>query len=149
MIAFEPFTRKDYMAVKRENELIFHPFWRVPTILDEDIWGLGAASKSGLSVSEDEGHIYIEAQLPEIKSDDIDISFEKGVLWIRGGKKEQEEDKKRWYYRKASTSFSYQVQVPGRIDEKNEPEATCKDGVIKISFIKEPKESQMKKIPIK
>ena len=43
---------------------------------------------------------------------------------------------KKKYYKKASSSFSYHVQIPGHIDEKKDPDARFKDGVLKISFSK-------------
>jgi HSP20 family protein len=42
-----------------------------------------------MSVSEDKNHVYIEAHLPGLKTDDIELSFERGVLWIKGEKKEE------------------------------------------------------------
>lgn len=105
---------------------------------------------SGLSVSEDERNVYIEASVPGIKADEIEMSFEKGVLWIRGEKKEETEDKKKKYYRKATSSFSYRIAVPGNVDESRHPEAVCKNGVLKVTFAKvKAKEVKKKKIPIK
>lgn len=45
-------------------------------------------------------------------------------------------------------SFSYRVAVPGEIDESKEPDAICKDGILKVIFSKT-KEGTSKKIPIK
>jgi HSP20 family protein len=135
------------MSEKKEKMLPFRPFLSFP-FGDEDFWGLDFSSQSGLSVSEDKNHVFVEAHLPGLQTDDIELSFERGMLWIKGEKKEEEEDKKKKYYRKASSSFSYRVQVPGQIDEKKVPEATYKDGVLKITFSKAP-QSQAKKITIK
>ncbi|MBS0652277.1 MAG: Hsp20/alpha crystallin family protein [Verrucomicrobia bacterium] len=105
---------------------------------------------SGLSVSEDEKNVYIEASVPGIKAEDIEMSFEKGVLWIRGEKKEETEDKKKKYYRKATSSFSYRIAVPGNVEEGKHPAAVCKNGVLKVTFAKRKgKEVKTKKIPIK
>lgn len=133
-------------------------FWSFPRLrfpfslfenVDDD-WDLQEfSSPSGLSVSEDDEHIYIEAAMPGIKSDEIEMIFDKGVLWMKGEKREESEDKKRKFYRKAMRSFSYRVAVPGDIDETKEPHATCKNGVLKIAFQKAKKGSTSKKIPIK
>jgi len=105
-------------------------------------------SPSGLSVFEDNGHVYIEAALPGIKPDEIDMVYDKGVLWIKADKKEETEDKKKKFYRKALSSFSYRIAVPGEIDESREPDSQCKNGILKVSFSKA-KHCTSKKIPVK
>jgi len=52
------------------------------------------------------------------------------------------------YYRKATSSFSYRVAVPGEIDLNVEPEAESKHGVMRVIFAKHPK-MQPKKITVK
>ena len=135
------------MTERKEKSLRFRPFFSFP-FLEDDFWGLDVSSRSGLSISEDKDHVYVEAHLPGLKSEDIELSFEKGELCIRGDRKEEKEDKNKKYYRKASHSFSYRVFVPGEINEKKEPEAIYKDGVLKVIFSKSAI-SRSKKIPIK
>ncbi|HSX03457.1 MAG TPA: Hsp20/alpha crystallin family protein [Rhabdochlamydiaceae bacterium] len=115
----------------------------------EDDWDLQEfSSLSGLSVSEDESHIYVEAALPGLSPDEVDMTYEKGTLWIKGEKKEEVEDKKKKYYRKAMNHFSYRIAIPGEVDENREPEAICSNGVLRITFFKS-KKGTSKKIPIK
>lgn len=115
----------------------------------EDDWDLQEfSSLSGLSVSEDESYVYIEAALPGLSPEEVDMTYEKGTLWIKGEKKEEIEDKKRKYYRKAMNHFSYRIAIPGDVDESREPEAICKNGVLFITFFKS-KKGPTKKIPIK
>ncbi len=119
--------------------------------LGEDVEGFlqeGASDPTGLSLSEDDNKIYVEAHLPGIQSEEIDMTYEKGVLWIKAEKKEETEDKKKKFYRKAVRSFSYQVAVPGDIDETRQPEATCKNGILKVVFEKKQK-GHAKKISVK
>ena len=101
---------------------------------------------SGLTVSEDNNNVYVEAALPGIDVEDVEITFDKGILWIKAEKKEEDKNKK--YYRKASSSFSYRVAVPGNLDERREPEASYENGIMKITFPKAEK-SIPKKINIK
>jgi HSP20 family protein len=139
---------KKERSLSLQDAFLGFPFFN----LDEEMSRLGKSvgflSETGLTVSEDEENIYIEAQLPGLKSDDLEISFEKGVLWIKGEKKEEQEDKKKRFYKKASHSFSYRVYIPGEVEEKKEPEASYENGVVKIKFAKA-SESHPKKIPIK
>lgn len=104
--------------------------------------------ESNLSLYEDQHTICVEAALPGLNSEDIDVTYEKGVLWIKGEKKELEEDKKKKFYRKATTEFSYHIHIPGEIDESKEIEATFKNGVMKVVFKKQEK-SEPKKISVK
>ncbi len=123
--------------------------WNWPSLLDDDDeWPLSVGRGSGLQVSEDDTHITVEAHLPGLSSETIDVTYQKGVLTIRGEQEEKEEDKKKKYYRRAQRSFNYQVAVPGNVDEEAEPEATYRDGVMTVRFAKR-KQVQPKKITIK
>lgn len=128
---------------------LFPYFWSFPSIFENGDEILEHFEESsGLSVSEDEANIYVEACVPGITPQEIEMSYEKGILWIKAMKKEETEDKKKKFYRKATSSFSYRVALPSNVDDTKEPEATCKDGILKVTFAKK-KSSQAKKIPIK
>lgn len=113
---------------------------------DADETSLNMSSPSGLSVSEDAKHIYVEASVPGIDPKDIEITFDKGVLWIKGESKQETKEKK--YYRRASNSFSYRVAVPGEIDLSQDPQAEARNGVMHVTFTKSPA-SQPRKITVK
>lgn len=123
---------------------------RFPALWEDffgDLRDLGA-DHSGLSISEDKKNIYVEAALPGLKNEDVDVTLDKGVLWIKGEKKEEQQDKDKKYYRKATSSFSYRLALPNNIDETKEPKANLQNGVMTITFAKAP-QSQAKKINIK
>lgn len=109
---------------------------RLPSLFDDnDDWATFLPS-SGLTVSEDDKTVTVEAAMPGLDAGDAEVTVDKGVLWIRGSKQESEEDKNKKFYRKASSSFSYRIVVPGNIDESKEPEAVFKNGIMKIMFQK-------------
>jgi HSP20 family protein len=91
---------------------------------------------SDVTVSEDDQHVYVEAALPGVLPKDVEVTFDRGILYIRGEKKIQEEDKKRKFYRRATSTFSYQVSVPGELDDSVEPDAHFEHGVVQITFSK-------------
>lgn len=127
----------------------FFRFPRFPSLLDDDDdWGLTTTSQGNLSVSEDEKNVYVEAAVAGLDPKDIEVTFDKGALWIKGEAKEEEEDKKKKYFRRLSQSYSYRVMVPGDLDHNAEPEVTHKNGVLKVTFAKSPK-SQPKKLTVK
>lgn len=129
-------------------------FWDFPSLkfpqwLDEDEdFYTSPMIASGLSISEDDEHVYIEASVPGLKSDDIEVTFHKGILRIKGEREEKEEDKKKSFYREATSKFHYHVMVPGNINPNVEPEARYENGVMKVTFNKEAEE-QPKKIQVK
>lgn len=130
------------------RDLVHSKFWQLPSIFDEDEWPMPSQSPSGLSVSEDESKVYVEAHVPGINPKDIEITFDDGILWVRGETKTNEENKSRKYYRRAASSFSYRVSVPSDVDQNTDPEAVCKNGIMTITFSKFPKK-QPKKIAVK
>lgn len=91
-------------------------------------------NSSGLTISEDEKYVYIEAHVPGIKSEEIELSLNQGILWIKAVKKEEIKDSKKKIHQKAISSFSYSIQLPTAVDETKIPEAICKNGIVKIKF---------------
>lgn len=108
---------------------------------------VGGESNTGVTVSEDDKHVYVEAHLPGLKASDIDISLNQNTLWIKGEKEEEEEEKDKKYYRRARNSFFYQVDLPSQVEEASE-QAQFQDGVLKVTFTKA-RQSQVRKISVK
>lgn len=128
------------------SRLLSFPSLQIPSLWDDD-WVTTPSTSGGLSVSEDDQNVYIEASLPGIDPKNIDTTFHDGYLWVKGEVKEEEKDPKRKYYRESAKAFSYRVAVPGDIDTTQDPVATYKHGVMHITFVKSPK-SQPKKIHV-
>lgn len=137
---------RNYMAFDLIPRSFMGPS-RFQNWLDDEDWSAFLPS-SGLTVSEDEKHVTVEAAVPGLDPEKVDVTFDKGILWIRGNKDQEEKDENKKFYRKASSSFSYRVAVPGEIDENQEPAATCKNGVMKVTFQKKP-QVEPKKINVK
>jgi HSP20 family protein len=130
------------------NRFLPFPAIQLPSIWnDTDDWLTSPNSPSGLSVSEDEKKVYIDAALPGIDPKNVEVTFHDGYLWIRGETKEEDKDRNRKYYREATKSFSYRIAVPGDIDNAIDPTATYKHGVMSVAFMKSPK-AQPKKIQV-
>lgn len=115
--------------------------------LTEDIEDLFPATNllNGLSVSEDDKNVYVEAAVPGVYPKDVEVTFEKGILVIKAESKEEEKGKT--YQRKATRSFFYRV-APGDVDPKSEPKAICKNGMMTVTFAKIP-EAKPKKITVR
>ena len=137
------------MAIIRWNPIVPRwSNWNLPGLLDEE-WPEMTVTE-GLNVYETEGEVVVEAAMPGIPSDKVDVTFEDGVLRISGKHEESEEEKKRKkvVYRSARVaSFDYTTTLPRAIDP-NKIEANVNNGVLTI---KAPiaKEAKPKKIAVK
>lgn len=118
-----------------------------PSLMEDEDWGMLTNTPSGLSVSEDDKHVYVEASIPGVKPDEIDITFEKGVLRIVAETKEEQKDGRK-YFRRSQRSFSYQIALPSDVDGGKDPETKLEHGVLHLSFAKSA-HAQPRKITIK
>ena len=124
----------------------------IPTLLDEiqdiqnfknffgdndpDLLPSWRHEMSNLSVYEDGDSVYVEAGMPGLETEDINVNLQKGVLWIDGKSEKKEDDKRRKYHMRSSSCFSYRVSLPCPIDESLNPKASYKNGVLKIKLDK-------------
>ena len=102
-------------------------------------------------VKEDDKAFHVTADLPGLTDKDVDVTFDDGLLTIRGEKKvERDEKKDTWHIVERSYgSFAPQVSLPANIDS-DKIEAAFDKGVLKITLPKQPAEqAAAKKINIK
>ena len=104
-------------------------------------------NSSNISLSEDSDRVYVDAVLPGMEVKDIEVTLDKGMLWVRGDRVEKVDDKRKYYYR-SNGSFSYRLALPESVDFGIDSEASYKDGILSIIFVKHKKE-QPKRIDIK
>lgn len=118
--------------------LIPRDYFGIPTLADieSDVLAFPQTQGGNISIFEDEKNVYVEAAVPGVIPEDIEVSYDRGVLWIRGETQTEEKGGNKKYYKKAANAFSYKVAVPGDIDEKTNPEAFCENGVVMITFPK-------------
>ena len=99
----------------------------------------------GISIFEEGDSVVIEAALPGVNSDMIEVTHAPGYILIEGEREHEEQNRK--YYRKACSSYSYRIPIPAAVDLSKEPEAVFKDGIMKVKFKKGAKKG--KSIPVK
>jgi HSP20 family protein len=112
-----------------------------------------AAASSGLrlDVKEDEKAFYVTADLPGLSEKEVEVTFDDGVLTIRGEKKIEREDKgDTWHIVERSCgSFARQLRLPTNIDAGG-IEAKVDKGVLSIELPKQADEKKAaKKIDVK
>ncbi len=118
----------------------FKPFStlaRWPDIWDEDEFSTWVSQASNnLDVYETDDLVVIKANVAGTKAENVDLTFEDGVLWIKAHKVEKETTQDKKHYSKSSWEYSYKVAVPGKIDYAQEPKAELEDGVLTVTFEK-------------
>lgn len=100
----------------------------------EGPWGLAR-----MEVWEDDQNVCVEAELPGVKAEDVDITLEGGMLTIRGEKKETHQDKQASYHYRSRRygQFLQQLQLPSSLDP-SKITANLKDGVLRVQIEKRP-----------
>lgn len=134
----------------QSNELATRDFWpsRVSNLLGEDFLPqVLNFNQSGLALSEDENHVYVEAAVPGLEAKDLSINLHQGTLTVSGEQRvENKKDKK--HYRTMQKAYSYQISLPSQVKDDGNPQAELKNGVLTISFEKVP-EAKPRQIKIK
>jgi HSP20 family protein len=105
-----------------------------------------------VDISEDEKNIFINAEIPGVKKEEIKISLQDNILTISGEKKSETEEKKdKNYYRSERVfgSFTRSFTLPEEINP-DKVEAKFEEGILKIVIEKaSPKEINERFINIK
>lgn len=117
---------------------------------EEDNGGMAlGAWNPRVNMYEKGDNIVIDAELPGIKKEDIDVTVEDHRLTLRGERKEEKETKKEDYYRKERSygSFARSFMLPSNI-AANKVDASYKDGVLHVTLPKTT-EAQGKHISVK
>jgi HSP20 family protein len=88
-------------------------------------------------ISETEKEYLIRAELPAVKKEDVQVTFDDGMLTIKGERKQQKEDKNEKYHRTESFygSFERRFSLP---DNVNSEAIRCetKDGILIVHIPK-------------
>ncbi len=133
------------MAIMKWDPFDVHSFMRWPMALEDEQLD---PSNRQLDVYETEENIVVKAGIAGVKPENIDITFDDGVLTIRGEEEEEEENDDKKFYKKSQRSYSYRVAVPGNIDLDQDPEAEVNEGVLTVKFVKS-EEAKPRKIEVK
>jgi HSP20 family protein len=117
-------------------------------------WALGserncAAPGLALDVVQESNRYVVRADLPGLSREDVEITFQDGVLTIRGEKKKEEtrEEDRVHVRERFHGSFARTIRLPEQVNA-NGIEASMKDGVLELTLPFVP-EAQPRKIEVK
>ncbi len=90
-----------------------------------------------VNIEETEDAYHLEAELPGVKKEDVEVNVKDDYLVIKGEKKSFNEEKKDQYHRveRSHGSFYRTIALPGDIDKEN-IHAELKDGVLVVDIKK-------------
>jgi HSP20 family protein len=125
------------------------------SFFDEDNWPSlvnwpDVSSPAGLDIYETDEDVVVEAQIPGVKEQDVNVSIEGNVLTITAKHEETEEEKnkKRTVYKTSrQSSFSYSTSLPRMVDA-TKAEADVENGVVTVKIPKS-EEEKPRKIEVK
>lgn len=92
--------------------------------------GVGAGSRRGWDVREDDDALYLRMDMPGLSKEDVKVSVEQNTLIIKGEaekESENEEDRRR---------FSSRLDLPANLYELDSIKAEMKNGVLKVAVPK-------------
>lgn len=128
----------------------------IDDLLEDFFGGVGTVnSNTGIAprfeVSEVDGAIVVDAELPGMDEKDVEVSLQDNILTIKGEKKQEHETKKKNCYiaERSYGSFQRSLQLGSGIDE-SKVSAAFKKGVLTVTIPKaEPEKSKARTIDIK
>lgn len=100
-----------------------------------------------LSISDDGQNIFVEAELPGMSQEDLEVVVRNGNLIIRGERKLSDEQRNYWYSQRMFGRFERSISLAEMVDP-DDIDATLSDGVLSIKLTKRP-EARPKRIAIK
>jgi HSP20 family protein len=111
--------------------------------------GRGPGFVPPVDIFEDKDAIYLKAELPGVKPDDVKLHVENNVLTLTGERKFEKEEKKEGYHRveRSYGAFTRSFSLPNNV-AGDQVAAELTDGVLTVKLPKKT-EAQPKRIEVK
>lgn len=144
------------LVIRNRNYAPANLFSELEEAMDRMFSGAPAARGNGLrtwapgfDLHETADAYVIEADLPGLKQNDIDITVEQGIITIKGERKYEEKQKEGGYRRieRGYGTFQRAFRLPQNVDAEK-VEARFTDGVLSVTVPK-PAEAKPRQIEVK
>lgn len=100
-----------------------------------------------VDIHEDDKHLYVEAELPGFKKDEIEVTLEQGVLSIRAQRTTEEKKGEQHLAERRFHRVARSFTLPRSVDQ-GEVDAELRDGVLTLTLAKR-QEAQSQRIEVK
>jgi len=142
-----PARREDdeFLSLRREMNRLFDDFLGGFSLAPSRLFE-SAEFMPRVNVTESDKDVVVSAELPGLDEKDLDISLARGVLTLKGEKKEEKEEKNQQYYHleRSYGSFLREIAIPDSVDTDKAKAAFAK-GVLTVSMPKRPEAMQERK----
>ncbi len=111
---------------------------RWPRVLDWNVSNLSESSFPRVDIIDHDNNIEVQAALPGVKKEDVEVSIKNQTITIRASSKEEkkEETKDKYFRREISRGeFQRILALPGNVDDEKAT-ATFKEGILTVSIPK-------------
>jgi HSP20 family protein len=127
----------EFDRLQREMNDLFNAFTGTRRGFTDTLWS-GAKLFPLLNVNEVNDHFVVTAEIPGMKTDDLEIKIEGDTLSLKGERKPYESGENVSYHRRerATGTFQRSLTLPTRVDPEG-VKATYKDGVLLVTLQKE------------
>lgn len=108
----------------------------------------GASCKNNhlnrVSISEDEEHVYVDAQLPGIPKENIEVTIDpkERKLLICGKNSKSRENVN--YHMQMQGNYCYEIPLSNEIDVEGKIDATSKEGILSVALDKNQTQKPMR-----
>ena len=133
LVKYDPFSGYSSLAKRMDNLL---------NSFDDSFTPAVRGFAPSIDISEDENNVYLQAELPGIKREDIKVTVnDNNVLLIKGKKERRDEDKSEengrtyWRSERSYGEFMRSFQLPDNV-KSDEVDAKFEDGVLNIKLVK-------------
>jgi HSP20 family protein len=117
---------------RREFDQVFRGLGRNQSFLP----GIGAGGYPRMNLSEDDSNYYIEALVPGINPEDIDLNLMRGTLSLSGERKENQNNGNTWHRHERGTGkFMRTIELSDAVDN-SKVSAECRNGVLFVTLPK-------------
>ena len=122
---------RELESLQRRMDRLFHNAFG----LERSPWRVGVYPL--VNISEDRDHVYVRAELPGAKAEDLEITLQDNNLILRGERKIPTEEKQVNFHRRERESgfFRRVVALPGQV-RPDKVDATFKDGILTVQLAK-------------
>ena len=121
----------------------------VDRLFGRQVLGTSAAAAPAMNVWEDEAYFYVEADLPDVAADKLDITVKEGNrLTLAGERKQSEPPNAVWHRQERfAGTFTRELSLPTPVDA-DKVEAKFEHGVLKLTLPKS-ESTRPRKIAVK
>ncbi len=145
LVRWDPFRELEEVS-NRLNRMFAHP---ASSIANGKETMIVADWTPSVDISETATEYQIKAEIPEVKKEDVKVTFEDGVLTIQGTRRHEHEEKGKKFHRieRSYGSFVRTFSLPDVIEDEK-VKAEFKDGVLSLHLPK-PEKAKPKTIEVK